>query len=72
MYNAMISRVVTEVGLHHVDISRAFNTRNSMLWSSRDSVHVSTNYGVPLFIKAIRRALNSISPSVNRKIDSET
>ena len=71
-YNAMISRVVKELGVEHIENSEEFEKRKSWLWSSRDSVHLSTNYGVPLYLKAIRRSIGAMSHCVYRETESDT
>ena len=74
----MMERVVGELGLHFIDNSERFPLHNRWLWSSKDSLHLSTNYGLPLFLQGVKRAIDQIvrkpsrGPYIAREVQIET
>ena len=57
MYNSMMLKVVEEIGGELVDNRNNFPSKNRRLWSSKDSVHLSTDYGVPRLLEAIAKCI---------------
>ena len=60
MYNAMMARVAEEMKVHFLNHWDNFPQKDRHLWSSRDSGHLSIDYGVPLLLRGIQDGLNRV------------
>ena len=59
MYNQMIESVAKELEICVVHLWGDFQLKNHSLWSSKDSLHLSTNYRLPL-LRTIASHINKM------------
>ena len=59
-YNQMMERACGEEDVTFLNVDRNFSLNDSRLWSSRDSVHISEDRGIPLLLALIKKELKAM------------
>ena len=57
----MLKKVTLGMGLDFIDHLENFPLHHWWLWSSRDSIHLSSDHGLPMLLKGIHCKVNDIS-----------
>ena len=67
-YNTMIEETASELNCMFLDLTKHFLVRDRRLWAARDSIHISSDFGVPMFTTVLSKHLREIlKPSVCTK-----
>ena len=57
MYNSALKKLCRAYAAHYIDVANFFNKWDRVLWSKADSIHLSSNQGVPLLIQEVVSSL---------------